>query len=145
MPRRATPLTVRGIERLRTPGLTADGGGLYFRVTPTGGRSWGFRYMLDGRRRDMGLGPYPDITLAAAREKATALRRQKLEGVDPLAAKAATKGAARLAAAKAMTFRQCAISYIDAHKAGWRSPKNLKAWEGTLSADVHPVFGDVPV
>jgi hypothetical protein len=98
MPKRATPLTVRGIERLKTPGLTADGGGLYFRVTPTGRRSWVFRYAVDGRRRDMGLGSYPDIILAAAREKATELRRQKLGGVDPLAAKAVAKGAARLAA-----------------------------------------------
>lgn len=145
MPRRATPLTVRGIERLKTPGLTADGGGLYFRVTPTGGRSWVFRYMVDGRRRDMGLGPYPDITLAAAREKATTLRRQKLDGVDPLAAKAATRGAARLAAAKAMTFRQCAEAYIGAHKAGWKNPKHAKQWPSTLETYVYPVFGEVPV
>ena len=122
MPKRAIPLTVRGIERLKTPGLTADGGGLYFRVTPTGGRSWVFRYTVDGRRRDMGLGPYPDVTLAAAREKATELRRQKLGGVDPLAAKAIARGAARLAAAKLNTFKQCADAYINAHKAGWRTP-----------------------
>jgi hypothetical protein len=145
MPKRATPLTVKGLEALREPGLTADGGGLYFRVTPTGSRSWVYRYAIDGRRRDMGLGPYPDITLSAAREKATELRRQKLNGVDPLAAKAASKGAARLAAAKAMTFRQCAEAYIAAHQAGWRNAKHAAQWSSTLQAYAYPTLEKLPV
>ena len=44
-----------------------------------------------------------------------------------------------------MTFRQCAEAYIKSHKAGWRSPKSLSAWQGTLAADVYPIFGDLPV
>jgi hypothetical protein len=88
MPKRATPLTVKGIERLKPPAksdrLTADGGGLYFRVTPSGGRSWVYRYMISGKRRDMGLGPYPDVGLAEARERALELRRQVRASIDPV-------------------------------------------------------------
>ena len=120
MPKRGMPLTVPGIEGIKTAGLIADGGGLYFRVTPTGSRSSVFRYAIGGKRHDMGLGPYPDSTLAVARDKATALRRQKLAGIDPLA-KATARGAARLAAARTMTFRECAEAYIAAHRAGWKN------------------------
>ena len=49
-----------------------DGGGLYLRITPTRAKSWVFRFQIAGKRRDMGLGPYPDVTLAEAREKAAA-------------------------------------------------------------------------
>ncbi|HWB47530.1 MAG TPA: integrase arm-type DNA-binding domain-containing protein [Stellaceae bacterium] len=145
MPRHAKPLTVRGIEGLKAPEksdiLKADGGGLYFRVTPTGGRSWVFRYAIGDKRRDMGLGPYPDVGLSEARDKAAELRRQKRDGIDPLAAKAGR----RAAAAKAMTFKQCAEAYIEAHKAGWRNAKHGAQWTATLETYAYPTFGKLPV
>jgi integrase len=144
MPKRAAGLTVRHVQSKR-PGWYADGGGLYLKVTTTGSRSWVYRYQIAGKRRDMGLGPYPDITLAEAREKATDARRQKLGGIDPLAAKAAARGTARVAAAKAMTFRQCADAYIAAHQAGWRNAKHAAQWGSTLDAYVLPVMGALPV
>jgi hypothetical protein len=64
-------------------GRYTDGRGLMLVVKPSGARSWVLRYQLNGRRRDMGLGPFPEITLAAAREKALTARRQIVEKVDP--------------------------------------------------------------
>src|ERR1700739_3818793 len=65
------------------PRMLADGKGLYLRVGPTGSKSWVFRYQADGRRHDLGLGPYPDISLAEARERATTQRRLRLDGPRP--------------------------------------------------------------
>jgi hypothetical protein len=137
MPKRATPLTAKELERLKSVGLMADGGGLYYRVTPTGSRSWVYRYQLGGRRRDMGLGPYPDVTLAAARDKAGELRRQKIGGVDPLAAKAAGALEQRVAASKGMTFKACADAYIAAHQAGWQNAKHAAQWGSPLDTFVY--------
>ena len=134
MPKRVAGLAARQVETIGEPGLVADGGGLYLRITPSGGKSWVFRFQLDGKRRDMGLGPYPDISLAAAREKARECRRLRLEGVDPIENRRAKRGAQRLADAKAMTFRQCAEAYIAAHRAGWRNPKHAAQWPSTLRA-----------
>ena len=76
-------LSVRKVETASV-GRYTDGRGLMLVVKPSGARSWVLRYQLNGRRRDMGLGPYPEVTLSAAREKALVARRQIVEGVDPL-------------------------------------------------------------
>ncbi len=124
--------------------VTGDGGGLYLQV----GRNracWVFRYRSGGRLREMGLGPFHTVGLAEARRRAAAQRLLRLDGKDPIETRRAARQAARVEAAKAMTFKQCAERYIAAHKTGWRSPKSLKAWEGTLAADVYPIFGALPI
>src|SRR5438270_9945047 len=78
--------------------LLADGRGLYLRVTATGGKSWVYRYMANGQRHDMGLGPYPEVPLADAREKALAARRARLDGQDPLPSPASRQGHCSLSA-----------------------------------------------
>ena len=67
-------LSALAIERAKTPGYLPDGGGLYLQVTANHARSWIFRFMLAGRRREMGLGPFPAIGLAAARKLAADAR-----------------------------------------------------------------------
>jgi integrase len=140
-------LTAREVEARRVAGLLADGGavGLYFRITPTGSRSWVYRYMIEGRRRDLGLGPYPLVGLALARQRAVAARLQVLDRIDPLEVKAQTRRAARLAMARAMTFRQCGEAYIAAHRVEWKNPKHAAQWPATLNTYVYPICGDVPV
>jgi integrase len=101
--------------------------------------------MLAGTAHNMGLGPFPDISLAEARERAAAQRRLRLDGADPIATRKASRMAAGLDAAKAMTFRQCAEAYIASHQAGWRNPKHRAQWPATLSAYVFPIFGELPV
>jgi integrase len=145
MPRKAAGLTARQVQTHKAPGLFADGGGLYLQVAATGAKTWIFRFQIAGRRRDMGLGSVGVFTLAEARQKAADARRLAAEGVDPIEHRAGHAAASALAAAKAMTFKACADQYISSHQAGWRSPKSLTAWEGTLGAYVHPVFGALPV
>jgi integrase len=104
-----------------------------------------FRYKAGSKLYEMGLGPLHTVGLAEARTKARRCREQRLDGLDPLAARKVAQMQVKLDAARAMTFRACADAYIAAHKAGWRSPKSLRAWEGTLGAYVHPIFGALPV
>jgi hypothetical protein len=73
---------------------------------------WVFRYRDGGRLREMGLGPTHTVSLAEAREAALLCRKQRLGGLDPIEARQSSRAAARLDAAKAMTFRQCAEAYI---------------------------------
>lgn len=74
MARAAERLSATAVRVAARAGMLADGKGLYLRVGPTGAKSWIFRYRREGRRHDLGLGPYPDIGLADARERATAQR-----------------------------------------------------------------------
>jgi integrase len=142
----------RGVARLAAvalpklkPGMHADGGGVYLQVTKSGARTWIFRFMLRGHAREMGLGPLHTVALAEAREKARECRKLLLEGIDPIEARKAKRAGERLAAATAMTFQECAASYISAHQAGWRNPKHRAQWPATLEAYVYPVFGSLPV
>jgi integrase len=125
--------------------MTADGGGLYFRVTPTGGRSWIFRYMLDGKRHDLGLGPYPTISLGDARERALSARRQLVDKVDPVAEKARAALERKKRVVTAVTFAQCAEGYIAAHRASWRNLREAAQWSASLRDYIHPVVGGLSV
>jgi len=87
MARQIERLSARRVQLAGKPGMHPDGGGLYLRIGPTGAKSWVYRYQLAGRRHDMGIGPYPLVSLADARERTTAQRRLHLDGTDPLTAK----------------------------------------------------------
>ena len=77
-------------------GMHHDGGGLYLQVSAGGAKSWIFRFMLDGRPREMGLGPLHTIPLAEARKRATECRRLRLDGIDPIEARSAQRGQKKL-------------------------------------------------
>ncbi len=145
MARAAERLSARTVQTVKDRGLYADGKGLYLRIGPSGAKSWIYRYRIDGQRHDLGLGPYPEITLAEARDRALQQRKLRLDGHDPLLTRRAGRDAARLAAAKAMTFKACAEAYIAAHAAGWRNPKHRWQWGASLASYVYPFFGDLPV
>ena len=150
MARAIERLTAQRVERLKKvekpqPGMYADGGGLYLRVTPEGAKNWVLRYMLDSRPRWMGLGPLSLYGLADARTRALDARRKRHEGIDPIEARRAERTRQRLDAAKAITFKQCAESYIASHGAGWRNEKHKYQWSATLNAYACPVIGALPV
>jgi integrase len=130
-------LTDRAV-RAAKPGRHPDGTvrGLLLLVWPTGARSWVLRYQLRHRRRDMGLGPYPEITLARAREKALEARRLVKEGIDPLEARSRDKGLAFQAAAEAL---------IESKRPGWRNAKHAAQWGATMASYVYPKLGAVDV
>jgi hypothetical protein len=107
--------------------------------------SWGFRYMLNGKSRYMGLGPYPGVTLAEARREAEGCRKLLGDGTDPIEARQQGRQAARLQAAQSVTFTYCAERYIEDHRAGWRNAKHAAQWTSTLEAYAYPVFGSLSV
>ena len=138
-------LNALAVARQTKPGRYGDGGGLYLQVGPSGSRCWVFRFMRDGRAREMGLGPVHTVPLALAREKAAQCRRMLLDGSDPLAQRQGERTARRAAEAKAVTFATAAERFISAHRAGWRNAKHAEQWAVTLTTYAFPVLGDLPV
>jgi len=145
MARETNRLTALAVDNASEPGMYADGDGLYLRVTGDKTKNWVLRYMLNGRPSWMGLGPLKLFGLKEARAKALDARRLRYDGVDPIEARALRRAKARLDAAKAITFKQCADSYINAHRAGWRNGKHAAQWEATLATYAEPVIGSLPV
>jgi integrase len=146
MPKQAKPLTARQVETRKKPGMVADGAGLYLLVSPAGTKSWIYRYQLAGKRRDMGLGPTNELSLAQARDVAREARRLVRDSIDPIEARRSKRAAAQAAdATVARTFRQCAEAYVASHQAGWRSAKHRRLWLSQLETHVYPAFGHLPV
>lgn len=135
------------MSRLKEPGLHFVGGvpGLALQVLPTGARTWILRMVIGGRRRDMGLGGYPAVALANAREAARVARNKVKEGVDPVDEARAARSALRAKQAAALTFEQCAAKYIKAQAAGWRNPKHAQQWTNTLTTYAYPILGGLLV
>ena len=145
MPRIAKRLTTVKVNALRKPGLFADGDGLYLQITPTGSKSWVFRYKSNGRARDMGLGPISAVNLAQARQKAAECRQQRSAGKDPLEHVRPPVADARAAVAQRTTFREAAEQLLAAHELGWRNPKHRQQWRNSLANYAYPVIGDISV
>lgn len=143
MPKIAKELGALAVQRLTAPGLHFVGGvqGLALHTTHTGARSWLLRAMVHGRRREMGLGSYPDTTLAAARGKARAARELIGRHIDPIA----EKNTLRAVAEVAQTFEQCAHAYMTAHESTWKNAKHGQQWRNTLEQYAYPVMGRLPV
>ncbi|NOZ94937.1 MAG: DUF4102 domain-containing protein [Acidobacteria bacterium] len=120
------------------PGKYGDGGGLWLYVRRSGSRSWVFRYTWRGKERSMGLGPWPDVGLARARELAQEARQLLRNGVDPISYR-------RTQTKKVPTFRVCAERYLRSHAPGWSNAKTPKHWRGSLERHVFPYVGDMPV
>jgi integrase len=151
MPRKAIGLTAAKV-RTAGPGRYGDGGGLYLLVRPTGARFWLFRYVIDKRMREMGLGAASGrdaVTLADARVAARKLWEAVRVGRDPLADRAVevetARAAARASEVRAKTFREVAQLYIDANEAGWDNAKHRAQWSSTLETYAFPHLGDLSV
>ncbi|CEG09780.1 Putative prophage CPS-53 integrase [Afipia felis] len=149
MTRTINRLSHRKVETLKQSGMYGDGGGLYLQVTEgvdgAPRKSWLFRYSVDGRERQMGLGPLSDVPLAQARERALAAREIRRAGKDPIAEREAARAEANLLSAKTMSFDDCATAYIAAHRTGWRNVKHASQWTNTIATYCSPVFGKLPV
>ena len=126
-------LTVGMVKALKEPGRYGDGGTLYLVVAPGGSKSWVQRFTVNGKRRDHGLGGFPLVTLAEAREQAFENRRHAHRGRDPLADKRKPK---------VPTFKQASGRALEANRGRWRNAKTADNWIGTMAKYVYPVFGD---
>ncbi|MCE4062687.1 tyrosine-type recombinase/integrase [Pandoraea sputorum] len=138
-------LSVLQVNRLSKPGLYSDGAGLYLQITRGGVKSWLFRYMRNRQARGMGLGPLHTVSLAEARVKALEVRKQLLEGIDPLNAKQQDRALTEASALKTTTFDECATAYIDVHSSGWKNAKHADQWRNTLATYASPHFGSLPI
>jgi integrase len=140
-------LSAKTVATKSTPGLYCDGGGLYLQVTPSGSRTWIFRYRspLTQKLRDMGLGALHSVGLAEAREKAAMQRTALMRRLDPIQTRDEETRRKALQAAKALTFAECAKAYIETHKAGWRNAKHADQWTSTLEIYAGPVIGSLAV
>ncbi|WP_227814330.1 tyrosine-type recombinase/integrase [Nitrogeniibacter aestuarii] len=127
------------------PGMHGDGAGLWLKVTDGGSSSWILRYTFDGRERWMGLGPYPDVGLAEARERASDNRSKVRQGIDPLDERHANDAERRATRAKAVTFDWCASKYIEAHAPSWSNPKHIDQWRNTIATYASPTIGALDV
>lgn len=131
MTRQLHLLTARTVAGLKDPGRYADGGNLYLRVSPTGAKRWTFLYTIGARKnRELGLGSASTVTLAEAREKATAARKLLVNGIDPKTEKREEEAAREIASVR---FGDFADAYIKDHEAGWSNPKHIAQWRMTLS------------
>jgi integrase len=152
-----TPLQVKNAKA----GRHADGDGLHLLVKPTGARSWVYRFMLEGKARDVGLSRCPEaiellrktggeeLSLAQARDVAAIYRMKVKARIDPLterdelAAKATAEKQARQAAS--VTFKAMAETFLAAKEDSWRNSKHRQQWHNTLASYVHPAIGDMVV
>jgi integrase len=144
---RLTAALINSVTRAKAPkpGMWPDGLGLYLCVSDSGAASWIFRFKIDKRSREMGLGSLDAVTLAKARDLADAARRRAREGVDPINERNATRLSTILGRAKAMNFRQCAEAYIAAHRAGWSNAAHADQWPTSLERHAYPIIGGLPV
>lgn len=147
MARKAKELSALEVGRLTTPGYHFVGGvaGLILQVTDTTARSWILRATVGGRRRDIGLGGFPDVTLAGAREAARISREKIKAGIDPVAERQAARSALASAVASAMTFKQAAQKYIEVNEAGWKNAKHAAQWTSSLETYAFPSIGSLQV
>jgi integrase len=147
MPKKAKELSALEVSRLNKPGNHAVGGvsGLYLYVNEAQGRSWVLRIMIAGQRKHLGLGGYPTVTLAQAREKARAARAQVEGGVDPIQQRRAAVSALRAHQAMRRSFKEVATSYIAFQEPAWKNPKHRKQWASTLETYAYPVIGQLSV
>lgn len=135
-------VTAKEIENYTKPGSYDVGDGLRFVIKSTGTKSWILRYQFQGVRRDMGLGSYPKVSLSEARKRATEKRALINQGIDPVKHKENEKRRQDEARAKAKTFKDCALDYIETHRSGWKNAKHAQQWHNTLATYVFPVIGD---
>ena len=136
-PRRLTHRLSAAFVRTAEPGFYCDGHGLNLRVDPSGARQWVQRLVIRGRPRMLGLGGYPLVSLAEARNVAFANRQRARAGGDPLAEKRHGQGLP--------TVEEAAAEVLAQQRPGWRNAKYPQDWTRSLRAYAFPRIGALPV
>ena len=147
MAKKAKELSALAVSRLTEQGHYAVGGvaGLYLYVLETGARSWVLRTMVGDKRRHMGLGGYPDVPLAKAREKARAAKESIEQGVDPIAQRVERASSLKAQQATQKTFEEAATAFIAAKEKAWKNSKHRAQWSSTLKTYAYPHKGSLLV
>ena len=129
-------LTVAQVRTVCSPGRHGDGDGLYLNVSTSGTKSWVHRIVVGGRRRDIGLGAFPSVSLAQARNMVAANKSAVADGRDPLIEK-------RKQALP--TFKEAAVKVHEANLPRWKNTKHAVSWLQTLERHAFPMIGNIPV
>lgn len=120
--------------------------GLLLQVSKTGSTSWILRYKVGGKRREAGLGSYPAVSMAKAKQDAERLRLQRNEGADPIEVRRQKRAAEKVEQmaeeSATVTFKKASEQYIEAHRAGWRNAKHAWQWSRSLEMFVEPFIGE---
>lgn len=148
MARVAIERSAKWVEKQTKEGLHAVGGvpGLCLQVMSPQSRSWIMRAVMpNGKRRSYGLGPYPLVTLADAREMARRARLKIMANIDPIEDARAVRSALRATGARQVTFKEAAERYIGERETGWRNMRSATAWTGSLELHAYPVIGKLLV
>lgn len=152
MPKRAKELGALDVKRAAHSGTsdrnewTQVGGiaGLILQITPNGSKSWLLRTLIGGKRRAIGLGPYPEVGLAEARDRAREAKAKVRDGVDPIEERKAARAALAAQAARNLTFAEAAAKWIEA-KLSDRPEKSQRAVRSTLERYAFPEIGALTV
>jgi integrase len=147
MPRIAKELSAVAIRGIRQPGVHAVGGvaGLQLRVKPTGAKSWIIRVVVGGKRRDIGLGGFPSVSLAEAREAAKIVRGKIANGIDPLVEKRDAKRALRERTGSSMTFEDAARRWYKTKEHAYSNEKHARQVMTTLETYAFPHIGHLTI
>lgn len=130
-------LSAAFVRTVSTPGFYGDGHGLYLKVDGSGAKRWVQRIVVQGKRKDIGLGSASLVGLAEARETALQQRKLARAGDDPLAIKKRSTAV--------LAFKDAAIKVHELSKPTWRNEKHGQQWLNTLESYVFPVFGSKKV
>ncbi len=144
MPKVAVELSAVEVRRLaEKPGYHAVGGvaGLLLAVQPTLATSWILRVRVGGKRRDIGLGSFPEVSLSRARERAREDRDLIRQGIDPISDRRAKREALRAAQEGHLTFDRAAKRYLSIKTAEFSNPKHAAQWESTIRTYASPIIG----
>ena len=140
-------LNTQKILSLKEPGRYHDGLGLYLVVTKSGSKNWLFRYRLDGKSREMGVGALHRVSLSNARDKRDAAHKLLAMNVDPIEARneQIEKMKQQSIPEKEFTFRECAKELLILKQPEWKNSKHAAQWTATFENYVYPIIGDKPV
>lgn len=147
MPRKAKELTAMEVRCLTDRGVYAVGGvaGLMLQVTSPVSRSWILRAKVGSKRRDIGLGGFPDVSLARAREKAREIREGIREGVDPIEKRRLAKEQLRLVQLSQISFDEAVQKFWAYKSVEFKNNKHATQWKTSLDTYASPVIGSLPV
>lgn len=152
MPKLATELGALDIKRLVHGGgkgnsMVAVGGvtGLYVQITPNGAKTWILRMRIGERRRDFGLGGYPTVTLAQARDKAREARAKVESGIDPVEERKSARARIIASQRRGLLFSEAVDRALVSRLDAFRNEKHRKQWRSTLDTYALPVIGSMSV
>ncbi len=147
MPKKAKDLTALEVKRLTTAGRVAVGtiAGLLLSVKPGGSKSWILRTMIADRRRNIGLGPYPEISLKDAHDRARAVKLKIEEGIDPIEEKRAKRAALKKQSMQTISFSEAARQCHKKKALEFKNAKHVTDWISSIQRYADPIIGDLPV